>query len=135
MAHSHGISIGQAAKATGLSVKTIRYYEELSLIPKAQRHDSGSRTGGNRLFTEAEIGRLRFIHHARMLDLGLEDIRALVAIDEEGECPGEQSEYRSILTRHLDAIDERMTHLHRKTRRRLCVNSVGVAALFRTRPA
>ena len=111
MAHSHEISIGKAAKAAGVSVKTIRYYEELGLIPKAQRHDSNARTGGNRLYSEIDIGRLRFIHHARMLDLGLDDIHALVAIAEEGECVGTQSEYHDILKRHLDAIDERMSHL------------------------
>ncbi len=105
------LSIGEAAKAAGLSVKTIRYYEEIGLIPKARRHDGNARTGGNRVYTEADIGRLRFINHARMLDLGLDDIRALLAIADEQGCPGDQPDYRRILARHRDEIDKRITHL------------------------
>ena len=41
------LSIGEAANATGLSVKTIRYYEEIGLIPEAQRRNTGAHTGGN----------------------------------------------------------------------------------------
>ncbi len=113
MSDTNGISIGDAAKASGLAVKTIRYYEQLGLIPKAPRHDSNARTGGNRYYTEAEIGRLRFIYHARALNLGLDDIRALLAVAEERGCPGEQPEYRRILMRHMGDIDERMDQLQR----------------------
>ena len=62
----HVFSIGEAAEASGLTVKTIRYYEEAGLIPKAARHDASARTGGNRLYGQADIGRLRFIHHERL---------------------------------------------------------------------
>ena len=104
-------SIGETAKATGLSVKTTRYYEQISLIPKALRHDRGARTGGNRLYTEADIGRLRFIHHARMLDLSLDDIRELLAVADAKGCPSDQPEYHEALRRHLHEIDERVHHL------------------------
>lgn len=78
-------SIAEAAEAAGLSVKTIRYDEDIGPIRKARRHDGNARTGGNRLYAGAEIGRLRFINHARMLDLGLGDVGALHAIaDEQG---------------------------------------------------
>ena len=91
--------------------KTIRYYEEIELIPKAPRHDSAARTGGNRIYSEADIGRLKFIHHARMLDLNLDDIRELLAIADKEGCPGEQPDYQRILVRHLAEIDKRVTHL------------------------
>ncbi len=105
------ISIGQAAKSTGLSVKTIRYYEQIGLIPKALRHDNGARTGGNRVYSEADVGRLRFIHHARMLDLSLDDIRELLAIADQQGCPGDQPDYQRLLAQHLERIDKRITHL------------------------
>ena len=107
----HVFSIGEAAEASGLTVKTIRYYEEAGLIPKAARHDASARTGGNRLYGQADIGRLRFIHHARMLDLSLGDIGDLLEIFGKQGCPGDQPDYQRILARHLGKIDNRITHL------------------------
>lgn len=104
-------SIGAAAEASGLTVKTIRYYEQAGLIPKAARHDSGARTGGNRVYAHADIGRLRFIRHARMLDLSLGDIREILEVVEEQGCPGDRPDYQRILARHLENIDTRITHL------------------------
>ena len=108
---TNGSSIGEAAKAAGLSVKTIRYYEQIGLVPKAPRHDRFARTGGNRFYGEEEIGRLKFIHHARMLDLSLDDIRQLLGVVEENGCPGGGPEYHLILARHLEQIDKRLGHL------------------------
>ena len=106
-----GFSIGEAAKATGLTVKTIRYYEQIGLIPKARRHDGAARTGGNRLYSEADVGRMRFIHHARLIDLSLDDIRQLLTIADERGCPDAQPDYRRILGQRLEEINERITHL------------------------
>ena len=103
--------IGEAAKVSGLSVKTIRYYEEVGLIPKAARTDGGTHTGGHRLYTEADIARLRFIRHARLVELGLADIRELLALAGRKSCPGGLPEYQEVLNRHLREIDGRMRHL------------------------
>ena len=103
--------IGDAAKASGLTVKTIRYYEEIGLIPKAGRTNGGAHTGGHRLYTKADVGRLRFIHHARLFGLSLADIREMVALAEGKGCPSRQPEYRKIFGRHLREIDERVRHL------------------------
>lgn len=105
------VSIGEAARETGVSVRTIRYYECIGLIPPARRHDSLARTGGNRLFDAADIGRLKFIHHARMLELGLDEIRALLEPLQTGRCPGGERRYRGILRTHLQQVDERVAHL------------------------
>ncbi|MGQ0523109.1 MAG: MerR family transcriptional regulator [Betaproteobacteria bacterium] len=104
-------SIGEAAKRSDLSVKAIRYYEEIGLIPKPDRTNGGAHTGGHRVYTEADVGRLRFIQHARMFGLALSDVRALVAVADGKGCPSSQPEYRAILQRHLRAIDERINHL------------------------
>lgn len=111
MNNSATFSIGEAATAAELPVKTIRYYEEIGLIPKAGRTNGGARTGGHRLYTEADTGRLRFIRHARLLGLSLSDIRELLALADGKGCPGRQPEYGAILQRHLRAIDERINHL------------------------
>lgn len=103
-------SIGDAAGASGLTVKTIRYYEEIGLIPKAGRTNGGAHTGGNRVYTEAEVGRLSFIRHARLFGLHLSDIRELLALADGKGCPSEQPEYQQILRRHLHEIDERIRH-------------------------
>ena len=106
-----GYSIGKAASVTGLSVKTIRYYEQIGLIPKAPRRNGGARTGGNRVYGEAEVGRLRFVRHARLLGLSLADIRELLAAAEGNGCASELPEYQQVLNRHLHEVDERIRHL------------------------
>ncbi|MBI4196011.1 MAG: MerR family transcriptional regulator [Betaproteobacteria bacterium] len=109
--NTRSFSIGEAAKASGLTVKTIRYYEEIGLIPKAGRTNGGAHTGGHRVYTAAGVGRLRFIHHARLFGLNLSDIRKLLALADGKGCPSEQPEYREILQQHLHEIDERVQHL------------------------
>lgn len=106
-----GLSIGRAAKAAGLSVKTLRYYEEIGLVSKARRTNGAAHAYGRRIYAEADIGRLRFIHEARLLGLSLADIRDLLALAEGRGCPSGQPEYRRILEKHLREIDDRLRHL------------------------
>ncbi|HLA99288.1 MAG TPA: MerR family DNA-binding protein, partial [Anaerolineales bacterium] len=61
---------------------TIRYYEEIGLIPEAQRNQSGFR-----VYSQAEIDRLAFILRARALDFSLDDIGEILALREQGEAP------------------------------------------------
>ena len=103
-------SIGTAAEASGLTAKTIRYYEQIGLIPPARRGNEAARTGGNRVYTESDLDRLRFIRNARLLDLGLDDVRDLLAAA-DGGCPGEQPLYHAKLAEHLQTIEDRIEHL------------------------
>jgi MerR family copper efflux transcriptional regulator len=103
-------SIGAAAEASGLNAKTIRYYEQIGLIPPARRGNEAARTGGNRVFSEADVDRLRFIRNARLLGLGLDDVRDLLT-GANGGCPGKQRLYHETLIEHLRAIDDRIEHL------------------------
>lgn len=104
-------SIGEASRASELSIKAIRHYEEIGLTPSPSRRTNGSGNGGHRIFTPAEIDRLKFIRRARMLDLGLDDIRRLLAVRDSGTCPGTEPEYDRILDRHLGEIEGRIAHL------------------------
>jgi len=105
-----GYSIGEVARVTGLSAKTIRYYEQIGLIPKASRRSFAVRTGGDRVYSGADVGRLRFIRQARQMDLGLADVRELLSISDAG-CPSTQPAYVELLRRHVRSIDQRINHL------------------------
>lgn len=103
--------ISEAAAASRLSIKAIRHYEHIGLIPPAPRtNGAGYGTTGQRLYSSEDIGRLQFIYRARLLDLRLEEIRELMAAA-EGHCPGSIPRYREILVRHLEKIETQMLHL------------------------
>ena len=69
------MNIGDAAKASGVSAKMIRYYEETGLIPQAGRSASGYRT-----YTPTEVQLLRFVRRARDLGFTVERIAELLAL-------------------------------------------------------
>lgn len=98
-------SIGQTAAAAGLSVKAIRYYEQISLIPPAERRDGG--VNGYRVFTDRDIAHLEFIHRARLLDFSFDEIRRLLPASTD-QCPSVRPEYRPLLEAHLAHIDDRI---------------------------
>jgi len=65
--------IGEVADAVGLSLRTIRYYEEAGLVTP-----SGRSAGGFRLYTDVDIDRLSLIKNLKPLDLSLEEMRDLL---------------------------------------------------------
>jgi len=69
-------SIGQLSKATGVKVPTIRYYEEIGLLPQPGRN-----AGNQRRYGQEGMDALGFIKHARDLGFSLEDIKALMGLD------------------------------------------------------
>ncbi len=69
------MNIGEAAKASGVSAKMIRYYEETGLIPQAGRTASGYRT-----YTTTDVQMLRFVRRARDLGFTVERIAELLAL-------------------------------------------------------
>lgn len=73
-----GVPIGKAATRTGVKVPTIRYYEDIGLLPKPDRSASN-----HRLFGEEEIRRIGFVRHARELGFEIEAIRTLLDLQDQ----------------------------------------------------
>lgn len=69
------MNIGKASKASGVSQRMIRHYEQIGLIPLPARRDSGYRD-----YAETDIHRLRFIANARDLGFPIEEIRELLGL-------------------------------------------------------
>jgi DNA-binding transcriptional MerR regulator len=75
LASDRQLKIGDLARITGLSIKTIRYYESRVLLEQPPRTEAGYR-----LYGPEEVARLRFVQRAKLLGLTLEEIRELVAL-------------------------------------------------------
>ena len=67
-----GYRIGELAQRVGLTERTIRYYEELGLLDSVKRLE-----GGQRLYTDDDVRRLRFVQKLKMLGLSLQEMLEL----------------------------------------------------------
>ncbi|SMX24170.1 Cu(I)-responsive transcriptional regulator [Boseongicola aestuarii] len=97
------MNIGQAAKATGLPPKTIRYYEDIDLVRP------GRDANGYRAFCEADLHKLRFLGRTRALGFSVADCRALLALYEDDSRAS--AEVKAIAAKHLDAIAAKIADL------------------------
>lgn len=99
-----GIAIGKAALASGVKVPTIRYYENIGLLPSPSRND-----GNRRLFAEADVKRLAFIRHARELGFGIEEIKELLKLSDDPETSCAAAD--AIAKSHLEQVELRIEKL------------------------
>ncbi|MGH9075873.1 MAG: heavy metal-responsive transcriptional regulator [Acidimicrobiales bacterium] len=96
--------IGEVAGAVGVNPKTIRYYEEIGLLPDPQRTPSGYRD-----YTDEDRSRLVFVKTARRLGLSLADIGEILALRERGERPCDY--VLGVLDRQVADVDRRIAEL------------------------
>ena len=101
--------IGEVAERTGLSLRTIRYYEEMGLVVP-----SGRTPGGFRLYTEEDIDRLELVKRLKVLDLSLESTSDMLAARDllaAGAARAESEDAIEILASYADAAEERLQKL------------------------
>ena len=92
---------------TGLSARTLRYYEEMGLLPGVRR-----RAGGRRVYATDEVERLRFIQRLKALGLSLGEIKELNAVYAiEGSTQAMLVRLASLLEAHLAELDSRILEL------------------------
>jgi DNA-binding transcriptional MerR regulator len=76
------LKIQDLSLQTGVTAKTIRYYEQVGVLPPPAR-----RSNGYREYTQADVDRLRLVAGARRLELSLDDIREIIALRDRHEAP------------------------------------------------
>ncbi len=98
------LSIGLVARQTGCSVPTIRYYEEVGLLPPADRTGSGQRH-----YDERAVRRLTFIRRCRDFGFSVDQVRELVSLVDEPDRPC--VEVRDIAAHHLAQLRTKLDEL------------------------
>ncbi|MCL3861846.1 MerR family transcriptional regulator [Actinotalea sp. K2] len=102
--------IGEVADRTGLSLRTIRYYEEVGLVTPSSRSQ-----GGFRLYSEPDIARLELVKRMKPLDFSLEEMRDLLvlldSLEKGGSSATEDEALLDRLAMYRLAAEERCTSL------------------------
>lgn len=99
-----GMKIGRLAEAAATTTPTIRYYEEIGLLPTASRQP-----GSQRVYGEADVRRLTFIRRCRDFGFPIDKVRLLVSLvqNRERSC----SEARDLAFAHLVEIRQKLAEL------------------------
>lgn len=98
------LSIGLVARRTGATVPTIRYYEEIGLLPPASRTESGQRS-----FDTATVRRIAFIRRCRDFGFSIDQVRELVGLVDQPDRPC--LEVRDIAVVHLQQVRRKLDEL------------------------
>lgn len=98
------LKIGALAALTGTNAPTIRYYEQVGLLPRPDRRD-----GGQRIYGDEDVRRLTLIRRCRDFGFPIEQVRALAALmdDRDRSC----TEARDLAHDHLSAVREKLVEL------------------------
>jgi MerR family copper efflux transcriptional regulator len=97
-------NIGQAAKASGISAKMIRHYEEVGLLPAASRTLSGYRT-----YNHQDVHMLRFIRHSRDLGFSIKQIADLLSLWRDKN--RSSSKVKSLAAEHIEMLNKKIEEL------------------------
>jgi DNA-binding transcriptional MerR regulator len=98
------LKIGALARQTGTNAATIRYYEEIGLLPIADRAP-----GGQRVYGAADLTRLTFIRRSREFGFSIDQVRALIGLLQDPQVPC--TDARDLAKNHLGAIREKLVAL------------------------
>ena len=103
-AHEMNLTIGAFAKAAGVNVETIRFYQRRGLLPEPSRP-----LGSIRRYEASDIARARFIKSAQQLGFSLDEVAALLTLEDGMHC----IEAREIAEQKLIDVRSRLADLHR----------------------
>jgi Cu(I)-responsive transcriptional regulator len=98
------MNIGQAAEASGVSAKMIRYYESIGLIPKTVRTEAGYR-----VYSDNDVNTLSFVRRARDLGFSVEQISELVALWRDRDRAS--TDVKRIALEHVDILERKAREL------------------------
>ena len=98
------MNIGQASKASGVTTKMIRYYDEIGLVRAVSRTDSNYRE-----YDALQINELRFIKRARSLGFSMEEITQLLSLWRDRTRPSR--DVKAIADRHVGDLDARIAEM------------------------
>lgn len=109
------MQIKELAARTGLSPKTIRFYEESGILPPARRLANGYRT-----YDEEDVERVRFVAGARHFSFSLDDISEILSLRDHGEAPcrhvldllAAKADEIALRIRELQKMEEELRQLH-----------------------
>lgn len=101
-----GMHIGELARDAGVPAKTIRYYEDVGLLPAPVRAANGYRAYGR-----ADLGRLLLIRRLRLAGVGLSELRDIVAVAGSGTCAPVRERLLPTLDARLASIDRQLAEL------------------------
>lgn len=111
---------GELAKRSGCNIETIRYYENIGLLPLPARNK-----GGHRLYAQADQERLRFLMRCRELGFSIDELRSLLSLVDSGEYSC--GEVHELTMNHLKGVRKKMADLRmlEKTLKTIAANCAG----------
>ena len=98
------MNIGKAAKLSGLTVKTVRYYANINLVKPYQDRDTAYRD-----YSDEDISKLQFIAKARQFNFNIEDCRVLMSLYEDKNRPSK--EVKELTLEKISEIDKKLSEL------------------------
>ncbi|HEK4047341.1 TPA: Cu(I)-responsive transcriptional regulator [Pseudomonas aeruginosa] len=98
------MNIGEASKASKVSAKMIRYYEQIGLIPPADRNDSGYRA-----YSQDDVHRLHFIRRARDLGFSVAEITDLLGLWNDKS--RRSADVKRLAQQHISELDRRIASM------------------------
>ncbi len=98
------MSIGEAAVRSGVSAKTIRYYEEIGLMPAAGRLENGSR-----MYTDSDVQTLHFIRRARDLGFAVKEVSELLRLYRDRRRASK--DVKRLALEHVAELDRKIAEL------------------------
>jgi len=101
---SEYVAIGHAAERAGCKVQTVRYYEQIGILPEPVRT-----TGNQRLYSDIHLQRLIFIRHGREMGFSLGAIRDLLSLADDPKRSCDAAD--AIAREQLEEVNRRITHL------------------------